>query len=54
MQFSQEDLEEFKQIYWEEFDTKLSDEKALELATRVFNLMNVVYRPLPPGSGIRT
>jgi hypothetical protein len=51
MQLSHEELEEFKRIYREEFDTELSDEKTLELATSVFNLMKVVYRPLPTGVG---
>ena len=47
MQLTQEDLEEFKKIYREEFDTALSDAQALELATAALNLMSAIYRPLP-------
>ena len=47
MPLTQEDLEEFKKIYREEFDTALTDAQALELATAALTLMQAVYRPLP-------
>ena len=50
MQLTQEDLEEFKAIYQQEFSLALSDAQALELATTALNLMGAVYRPLPEES----
>ena len=52
MQFTQGDLEEFKQLYQREFDLALSDAQALELATAALNLVRAVYRPLPEESCI--
>lgn len=56
MQLTQEDIEEFKQIYQQEFNMTLTDAQALELATAALNLMSAIYRPLPeetchPGNG---
>lgn len=47
MQLTQEDIEEFKQIYRQEYGTEISDAQALELATAALNLMQAIYRPLP-------
>ena len=44
---SQKALDEFKEIYKGEFGKELSNEKALELATRLITLMKVIYRPIP-------
>ncbi|OGN13826.1 MAG: hypothetical protein A3J47_03795 [Candidatus Yanofskybacteria bacterium RIFCSPHIGHO2_02_FULL_43_22] len=43
---SDEALEEYKKIYKEEFGEYISDEKTLELAINLLNIMNVVYRPI--------
>ncbi|MDP3697933.1 MAG: hypothetical protein Q8R55_08100 [Candidatus Taylorbacteria bacterium] len=43
---SKEALEEFKVIYKKEYNEDISDEKALDLATNLLNIMNVVYRPI--------
>ena len=43
---SKEALEEFKAIYKKEYNEDISDEKALDLATNLLNMMNVVYRPI--------
>lgn len=50
MPLTPEDLEEFKALYQEHFDTALSDAQALVLATAALNLMRAVYRPLPEAS----
>ncbi len=42
---SNEGLEEFKQIYLEEFDVQLTTEEALEKALPVLNLVEVLIRP---------
>ncbi len=47
MQLSQEDIQEFKAIYAEDYGIALTDAQALELATAALNLMRAVYRPLP-------
>ena len=47
MQLTQEAIDEFKQIYREEYDIALTDEQALELATSFFHLMQAIYRSLP-------
>ncbi len=39
-------LQEFKRIYFEEFDEELSDEKAMELGTSLLSLFNHIYRPV--------
>jgi len=50
MQLSKEALEEFKRIYEAEFEEKISDQEATEKATRLINLMRVIYRRLPEDS----
>ncbi len=42
---STEGLEEFKQIYLEEFGVKLSTDEALEKALPVFNLVASLVKP---------
>lgn len=42
---SQEGLEEFKQIYQEEFGTLLTNEETLEKALPVLNLVRSLIRP---------
>ncbi len=39
-------LDEFKALYKEEFGNELSDEDALESATRLINLVKAVYKPI--------
>ncbi len=43
---SKEALEEFKAIYKKEYNEDISDEKALELAINLLNIMDVVYKPI--------
>lgn len=43
---SKEALEEFKNIWRKEFKEEISDEKALESATKLLTLVNAVYRPI--------
>lgn len=38
-------LKEFKEIYKKEFNVALSDQDALEKATRLLNLIKAVYKP---------
>jgi hypothetical protein len=47
MQLSKEAIEEFKQIYKEEFGEEISDQEAMEKAVRLINLMRVIYRIIP-------
>ena len=46
-------IEEFKEIYKQEFGEDLSDKEALEKATRVINLFQVIYKPIPKKRGRR-
>jgi hypothetical protein len=43
---SKESLEEFKEIWKKEFNEEISDQKALDEATRLLTLVQAVYRPL--------
>ena len=38
------ELEQFKKIYKEHFDTELSNQDALDKATRVLRLVEIVYK----------
>ena len=44
--FSKEELKEFKKIYKERFGKNLSDQVALEKATKLLNLMRIIYQPM--------
>lgn len=39
-------LQEFKQLYAEEFNEKISDEQATELGTSLLTLFHHIYRPV--------
>ncbi len=43
---SKESLEEFKKIYRKQFGKDISDQDALESATKLLNLLRVVYKPM--------
>ena len=43
---SKEALEEFKRIWKKEFGTEISDSDALESATKLLNLMKIIYKPM--------
>jgi len=43
---SKEKLKEFKKIYKKRFGKNLSDQVALEKATKLLNLVKAVYRPM--------
>jgi uncharacterized protein YdiU (UPF0061 family) len=43
---SKEELKEFKKIYKKRFGENLSDQVALEKATKLLNLVKAVYRPM--------
>jgi len=42
---SEESLEKFKELYKKEFGEELSDQVALDKATRLLNLYRAVYAP---------
>lgn len=44
---SKEQLEKFKTIYKNQFGEEISDQDALDQATKLLNMMKVIYRPLP-------
>lgn len=47
MPLSEKAIQEFKQIYKEEFNEDLSDQEAFEMATNLMELFKVIYRPIP-------
>ncbi len=47
MQISDESLKEFMALYQHEFRKDVSREDALEMATRLLNLYQLIMRPLP-------
>jgi hypothetical protein len=46
MMLSNEDIQEFKVLYKNHFGEDLSDDEALERATRLIELVRVVYTPI--------
>jgi len=43
---SEKALKEYKAIYKKEYGVDLPDEEALEQATKLLNLMKIIYRPI--------
>jgi hypothetical protein len=43
---SKERLEEFKKIYKKKFGKDISDQDALEQATKLMRLMEIIYKPM--------
>lgn len=39
-------LQEFKELYFEEFCEEISDEQAMELGTNLLTLFHHIYRPV--------
>ncbi len=47
MGLSKEAIEEFKDIYREEFKEEISDAEAQELGQSLISLFRIIYRPIP-------
>ena len=47
MQLPKESIEELKQIHFKKTGEQLSDEEALEMGTRLINLLKIVSKKLP-------
>jgi len=47
---SQQALNEFKQLYKEEYGIILDNQKAMELAERLLGLFRAIYRPIKPNN----
>jgi len=47
MRLSGKAIKEFKEIYYQEFGQKISDEQAQEMGANLFSLFKIIYRPLP-------
>ncbi len=43
---SKESLDKYKAIYKNKFDKELSDQEALEQATKLVRLIEIVYKPM--------
>jgi len=41
---SQKELQQFKKIYFKKFGERISNQEALELGTKLINLLRVVYK----------
>jgi hypothetical protein len=39
-------LQQFKDLWREEFGEEISDEQAIEIAPKLLNLFNHIYRPI--------
>lgn len=44
---SREAINEFKQIYREEYGQELSEQEAVKLATEFITFFKAIYRPIP-------
>lgn len=47
MKLSQEAIDDFKKIYFEELKVKLSGPEANVKAIRILKLMKLIYKPIP-------
>lgn len=47
MRLSKEAIEEFQEIYAEEFGETISDEEAQEIGENLISLFRIIYRPIP-------
>lgn len=43
---SKEQLEKYKDIYRKRFGEDISDQEALEQATKLLNLIKIIYKPM--------
>jgi hypothetical protein len=50
MDLSKEAIEEFRQIYKQEFGEEISKEKADQLGTNLVDLFKIIYKKIPEGS----
>lgn len=50
MEFSEEELAEFKEVYEEETGEHITEIEALEIAQRLLRFLLLIYRPLPEGN----
>lgn len=46
MRLSKEAIKEFKEIYYEEFGERVSDEEAQEMGGNLISLFKIIYRPI--------
>jgi hypothetical protein len=53
MQISDEDLEEFRRIYKEEFGEEISLAEAQTMGNRLIELFRIIMRPLPGEEGFQ-
>lgn len=44
---SREDVERFRELYAQVYGENISQEEAQEKSTRLFDLVRLVYRPIP-------
>jgi len=47
MGLSKEATKEFKDIYYQEFGEKISDQQAQEMGANLISLFEIIYRPVP-------
>ncbi len=47
MQLTDSDIDEFQELYASRFDERLSKEEAREKASRLIQLYQIVFRPIP-------
>jgi len=47
MQITEEALKEFKKIYEEDYQEKITEAEALEMAQGLINLFSIIARPFP-------
>jgi len=50
---SKQAVQQFQQIYLEEYYRPLSDQEALELASRTLCILKAIYKPIPDVNGER-
>jgi len=46
MQLPEEAIEEFKRVYYEEYDKRLSDQETLIIIKNLIEIFKIVYKPV--------
>ena len=49
MSLPAEAIQELQDLYYKKFGEKVDSQTALDVGTKLINLMHAIYRPIPPG-----
>jgi hypothetical protein len=53
MRLNKEAIKEFKEVYFKEFEDRITDKKAQELGENLLSLFEIIYRPIPKADRLK-